>query len=187
MPNDRIELLRILSNLDQSMAKVERIIESEQTYDGWQAATAVRVKLENAYTRALDALRRTVWYSTSAALVAGFFMRNILWRPKPRSLSLRRTGSRAKAFDGQTRYAGLAVNTKGVSVLRYFVAGNVWLFLAVLAYVGQHSVSDTPASTIFGVGRMLAPYEYDSLLFLLLMMSLICFGLCSRTTKKTNS
>jgi hypothetical protein len=60
MPSDRIELLRILSNLDQSMAKVERIIESEQTYDGWQAATAVQAKLEIAYTRTLDALKRTV-------------------------------------------------------------------------------------------------------------------------------
>jgi hypothetical protein len=60
MPSDRIELLRILSNLDQSIAKVERIIESEQTYDGWQAAMSVQAKLEVAYTRALDALRRTV-------------------------------------------------------------------------------------------------------------------------------
>ena len=60
MPSDRIELLRILSNLDQSMGKVDHIIEREQTYEGWQAATAVRAKLEVAYTRALDALRRKV-------------------------------------------------------------------------------------------------------------------------------
>jgi hypothetical protein len=59
MPSDRIELLRILSTLDQSMAKVERMIESEQTYDGWQTATAVRAKLEDAYARALNALQRT--------------------------------------------------------------------------------------------------------------------------------
>ena len=72
-------------------------------------------------------------------------------------------------------------------MLRYFVAGNVWLFLAVLAYVGQTSVSDTPVHRIFGVGRLLEPFEYNSLLFLLLMMSLICFGLCSRTAKKNNS
>ena len=72
-------------------------------------------------------------------------------------------------------------------MLRYFIAGNVWLFLAVLAYVGRTSVSDTPVHTIFGVGRLLDPFEYNSLLFLLLMMSLICFGLCSRTAKKNNS
>ena len=60
MPTDRIELLRILSNLDQSMAKLEHIIESEQTYDGWQAAAALKTKLEAAYARALDALSRTV-------------------------------------------------------------------------------------------------------------------------------
>jgi hypothetical protein len=60
MPSDRIKLLRILSNLDQSMAKIESIIEREQTYDGWQIATQVRVRLEEAHTRAVDALRRTV-------------------------------------------------------------------------------------------------------------------------------
>jgi hypothetical protein len=60
MATDRIELLRILSNLDQSMAKIEAIIEREQTYEGWQAASAVRGRLEVAYTRAVDALRRTV-------------------------------------------------------------------------------------------------------------------------------
>jgi hypothetical protein len=60
MPNDRIDLLRILSNLDQSMAKIDSIIEHEQTYGGWQAANAVRIKLEVAYTRVVDALRRLV-------------------------------------------------------------------------------------------------------------------------------
>jgi hypothetical protein len=56
MVTDRIELLRILSNLDQSLAKIEAIIEREQTYEGWQTATAFRGRLEVAYTRALDAL-----------------------------------------------------------------------------------------------------------------------------------
>ena len=60
MPDDRIEILRILSNLDQSMAKIERIIETEQTYDGWQAAQEIRDTLEVAHTRAMDALRRVV-------------------------------------------------------------------------------------------------------------------------------
>ncbi len=59
MPSDRIELLRILSNLDQSLAKIESIIEREPTYDGWQAAIQVRAKLEVTHTRAVDALRRT--------------------------------------------------------------------------------------------------------------------------------
>ena len=58
MPSDRIDLLRILSNLDQSMARVESIIEREQTYDGWQVAMQVRARLEVAHTRAVDALRR---------------------------------------------------------------------------------------------------------------------------------
>ena len=57
MPNDRFQLLRILSNLDQSLAKIESIIEREQTYDGWQVAIQVRAKLEVAHTRAVDALR----------------------------------------------------------------------------------------------------------------------------------
>jgi hypothetical protein len=60
MPSDRIELLRILLNLDQSLAKIESIIEHEQTYDGWQIAVQVRAKLEVAHARAVDALRRTV-------------------------------------------------------------------------------------------------------------------------------
>jgi hypothetical protein len=60
MPSDRIQLLRILSNLDQSMAKLERTIEHEQTYDGWQVSMAIQAKLEDAYARALDALQRTV-------------------------------------------------------------------------------------------------------------------------------
>jgi hypothetical protein len=59
MPSVRIELLRILSNLDQSMAKIEKIIEREQTYDGWQVAVQIRAKLEIAHTRAVDALKRT--------------------------------------------------------------------------------------------------------------------------------
>jgi hypothetical protein len=42
MPSDRIPLLRILSNLDQSLAKIEHIIERKHTYNGWQAAIAVR-------------------------------------------------------------------------------------------------------------------------------------------------
>ena len=58
MPSDRIDLLRILSNLDQSLAKIETIIEREQTYDGWQVAVKVRARLEVAHTRAVDALRR---------------------------------------------------------------------------------------------------------------------------------
>jgi hypothetical protein len=60
MPCDRIELLRILSNLDQSLAKIESVIEREQSYAGWQVAVQVRDKLEVAHTRAVDALRRTV-------------------------------------------------------------------------------------------------------------------------------
>ena len=60
MPSDRIELLRILSNLDQSMAKIEAIIDREQTYEGWQTAMAVRARLETAYARTLHALRRMV-------------------------------------------------------------------------------------------------------------------------------
>ena len=59
MPSDRIKLLRILSNLDQSLAKIESIIEREPTYDGWQAAIQVRDRLEVAHTRAVDALKRT--------------------------------------------------------------------------------------------------------------------------------
>jgi hypothetical protein len=59
MPSDRIELLRILSNLDQSLAKIESIIEREQTYDGWDIAMQVRAKREVAHTRAVDALKRT--------------------------------------------------------------------------------------------------------------------------------
>jgi len=58
MPSDRVALLRILSNLDQSLAKIERVIEREQTYDGWQAAIEVRAKLESAHMRAVDALKR---------------------------------------------------------------------------------------------------------------------------------
>jgi hypothetical protein len=58
MPSDRITLLRILSNLDQSLAKIERIIEREQTYDGWQAAIRLRDRFEVAHTRAVDALRQ---------------------------------------------------------------------------------------------------------------------------------
>jgi hypothetical protein len=60
MPSDRIDLLRILSNLDQSMAKIETIIEREKTYDGWQVAIQVRARLEVAHTRAVDALKRMV-------------------------------------------------------------------------------------------------------------------------------
>ena len=58
MPSDRIDLLRILSNLDQSLGKIDSIIEHERTYDGWQAAIRIRAKLEVAHTRAVDALSR---------------------------------------------------------------------------------------------------------------------------------
>jgi hypothetical protein len=59
MTSDRIELLRILSNLDQSLAKIESIIEREQSYDGWLIVIQVHAKLEVAHTRAVDALKRT--------------------------------------------------------------------------------------------------------------------------------
>ena len=59
MPSDRIELLRILLKLDQSLAKIESIIERQHTYGGWQAAIQVRDRLEVAHTRAVDALKRS--------------------------------------------------------------------------------------------------------------------------------
>jgi hypothetical protein len=60
MPSDRTQLLRILSNLDQSLAKIERIIEHEQTYDGWQISMAIQARLEDAYARTIDALMGAV-------------------------------------------------------------------------------------------------------------------------------
>ena len=58
MPTDRLKLLRILSKVDQSLAKTESVIEREQTYDGWQAAIETRGALEDVHTRAIEALKR---------------------------------------------------------------------------------------------------------------------------------
>lgn len=57
MTSDRVELLRILSNLDQSMAKVGSIVEHAQSYEGWQTAVDARAKLQDIELHAISAIR----------------------------------------------------------------------------------------------------------------------------------
>ena len=71
-------------------------------------------------------------------------------------------------------------------MLRYFVAGNLWLFLAVLVYVGQTVERTEPLRySVFRFGRWFEPSEYWSLTLALIAMSIICFAMYVFRSRKT--
>lgn len=58
MSSDRTELLHLLAALDQSIAKIEFILERAQTYLGWQVALETRAILQDRELRVRAALRQ---------------------------------------------------------------------------------------------------------------------------------
>ena len=78
-------------------------------------------------------------------------------------------------------------------MLRYFVAGNVWLLVALLAFVGRTSeqfVRDDPAYeggqvmySALGLGAEFSEWGYLALLASLLCLSVAFFVLAARTSK----
>lgn len=60
MISDRIALLRLLSNLDQSMARIEVMIEQAQTFEGWQSALEAQACLKDQELQIQCALRQHV-------------------------------------------------------------------------------------------------------------------------------
>lgn len=60
MTADRTALLTLLSNLDQSMARIEVMVEHAQTFDGWQTALDAHAYLKNQELQVQAALRQTV-------------------------------------------------------------------------------------------------------------------------------
>lgn len=56
-------------------------------------------------------------------------------------------------------------------MLRYFIAGNVWLIVALIVFLGRsHARSQPTLYCFFGVGRWMYPSSYS-------LVMLLCVGL----------
>lgn len=69
---------------------------------------------------------------------------------------------------------------------RYFLAGNLWLIFAALAFVGRTFERSEPTRySFFGVGRWFDPGEYSMFVGALLAAALACFVLHWRSAVKS--
>lgn len=72
-------------------------------------------------------------------------------------------------------------------MLRYFIAANFWLFVALVLYVGRKFERGDPTRySVFGVGQWFSPNEYWWLISAALAIATTCFVLLliSRNQKK---
>jgi hypothetical protein len=72
-------------------------------------------------------------------------------------------------------------------MLRYFVAGNGWLLMAFLLYVGK--TADQPEPTrlsFFGVGQSFQPHEYWAIIAVPTAASLLYFVMYAISARKDN-
>ena len=59
---------------------------------------------------------------------------------------------------------------------QYFVTGNIWLTLALLAFIGKkYERSDPTMYSVFGVGRYFYPHQYTMLIATLGAAAAACF------------
>lgn len=67
---------------------------------------------------------------------------------------------------------------------QYFLAGNLWLIFAVIAFVGRKTVRVMPVyEQFFGVGRDFTPNEYTTLIAGLVSAAMVCFVLQWRSSR----
>ena len=69
--------------------------------------------------------------------------------------------------------------------MRYFIAGNFWLFLSLLIFLGRHTERTQPTRVSFlGFGTWFSPAGYAIIPILCLIVAGIFFFLCWRTTQR---
>lgn len=67
---------------------------------------------------------------------------------------------------------------------RFFVMGNVWLMLALLMVLGNHTERDQPTMVaFFGLGAWLYPGTYNLLVALCVAAAVACFALAWKTRR----
>lgn len=65
---------------------------------------------------------------------------------------------------------------------RYFIAGNAWLFAAVMLYIGKCSERAAPDRySVFGTGRWFSPSEYTALNLCVLAIAIGFFVIAAKT------
>lgn len=76
--------------------------------------------------------------------------------------------------------------TKDTAVLRYFVAGNLWLLAAVVLFIGRTFERSQPTRySIFGAGRLLSPTEYGWMIAVVALLSAACFWRYTATRSRS--
>jgi hypothetical protein len=64
--------------------------------------------------------------------------------------------------------------------MRYFVSGNLWLFVGLLLWIGRADGGNTPRYTFLGFGRRLDSSEYALVTFVPLAIAGIYFAIYRR-------
>jgi len=73
-------------------------------------------------------------------------------------------------------------------MLRYFVAGNLWMLVALIMYVGRTAErTGPPRYCLFGVGQWFQTHEYWAIVALPIAVSLLYFIMYSYSANKSKS
>jgi len=75
--------------------------------------------------------------------------------------------------------------------MRYFIAGNLWLFLSLVLFLGRHTekvripgIPRTMRVSFLGFGFSFSPSGYTMILILCLIVAGVLFFLSWRTTRR---
>jgi hypothetical protein len=70
-------------------------------------------------------------------------------------------------------------------MLRYFIAGNFWLLLALVLYVGRTPArTDAKTHSLFGAGQVFLSHEYWAVIAISFAASLLYFAMYAASAKK---
>lgn len=71
----------------------------------------------------------------------------------------------------------------------YFVAGNMWLFVAAVVWWGRvpNTAGDLSGWALFGIGRRFEAYQYPWCLGILIVMAVTCIALHLRWSRNPAS
>ena len=73
-------------------------------------------------------------------------------------------------------------------MLRYFIAANLWLFLAALVFVGKTTMRHEPVLyAVFGVGQWFYGSTYSLLIIVPAVHAIIYYVLWLKTSKRDKS
>jgi hypothetical protein len=76
------------------------------------------------------------------------------------------------------RWAANASEKRTEIMMRYFVAGNFWLAIALAAFTGQTWERSNPTRySFFGVGGWMTPTSYNLILLLCLALAAVFFSM----------